>query len=316
VPRKRGTRAADISTHRGFWNLPRDFGAKMSRMVLMNDSAIHDPVFDAVVRLNRRVKAKRGMFGTYGTKTLALPKAMAHHGCLVVDGIQDVEAGGRTLRTSSGETLADIDAIIFCTGYTNRVEFTPEGLRGVRPRGLYKHIFHTDTRDRLAWVGWARPAFGSQFPIMEMQARLIAQVFAGDHVLPDAATMTAAAEADRKAFQEQFETSGQRIESLVDYFTYMDDLATLIGCYPPLTSYFFLRPGLWLHLVYGPAQATQFRLRGPGSKPALAESLLRKIPVSKFNHVVKAGLRGRCSYLIRKMAGLTGNNASGAPGNR
>jgi len=78
----------------------------------------------------------------------------------------------------------------------------------------------------------------------------------------------------------------------------MDDLADTIGCGPPIWQTLFTHPRLWLHLVYGPTQATQYRLRGRGKKPELANEILRKLPLSSFNHVVKAGLWGRVRFAL------------------
>ena len=78
-------------------------------------------------------------------------------------------------------------------------------------------------------------------------------------------------------------------------------MAVLIGCEPPLWKYFFSHPQIWLRLVYGATQATQFRLQGPGSKEALAQSLLLKLPVSKPTHIVKAGLKGRLIYAVKAL---------------
>ena len=106
---------------------------------------------------------------------------------------------------------------------------------------------------------------------------------------------------DRAAYLEQFEHNAHRVRSLVDYHRYMDDMASLIGCEPPLWKYFFFHPRIWLRMVYGATQATQFRLRGPGSKESLARELLRKLPVSKPTHIVKAGLRGRVIYAFKSL---------------
>ncbi len=57
-------------------------------------------------------------------------------------------------------------------------------------------------------------------------------------------------------------------------------------------------------LVYGATQATQFRLRGPGQKRAIAEEIIRKLPASPFNHMVKAGLVGRVRYTLNRAVGL------------
>jgi dimethylaniline monooxygenase (N-oxide forming) len=106
-------------------------------------------------------------------------------------------------------------------------------------------------------------------------------------------------EADADRHLLQYGHNAKRIRNLVDYHHYMDNMASLIGCEPPLWRSFFLEPMLWLRMVYGPTQATQFRLRGIGSKPDEARRILRKIPVSRFNHVVKAGLKGRLLHLFR-----------------
>ena len=299
VPRKRGDHASDISTHRGIWGLPREYGEKLSPHILELERARKDPVFDALADLNDMIKIPRGIWGTYGTKTLALPKAIANHGCKIVRDIVEVNNGGKQLKSSCGKFLNNIDAVIFCTGYKNQISFMPEELNECDPRQLFKHMFHSELQDRIAWIGWARPGFGSQFPIMELQARFCAGVFSGTHQLPDRLNMIETAKNDASVYEDQFEHNAIRIRSLVDYFRYMDDIAKLIGCEVPLNQYFWRHPLLWIKLVYGPMQATQFRLRGPGQKVKLAQKILHKIPRSSFNHIVKAGLRGRLYYLIK-----------------
>ena len=301
VPRKRGEHAADVSTHRGIWDLPREYGRKLSPFVLKLERARQDPVFDVLADLNEKVTSRNGIWGIFGTKTLALPKAVAHYGAQIVGGITEVCEGGRTLKTADGKILEGVDAVVFSTGYLNRAEFMPEELRSCDPRKMYKHIFHPDLGDRLAWIGWARPGFGSQFPIMEMQARYCGLIFSGDMQLPAREKMIEEAKQDEAMYLEQFEENAARIRSLVDYHRYMNGLAKIIGCFPPITAYFFKNPAMWLHLMYGPTQATQFRLRGPGKKVELAHEIIRKLPLSTFNHIVKAGLRGRLYYGFRSL---------------
>ena len=299
VPRKRGGHAADVSTHRGIWDLPRDYGRRLSPFVLKLERARKDPVFDALADLNEKVSSKNGIWGIYGTKTLALPKAIANYNCKIVGDIVAVEDGGKTLKTTDGICLNDIDMIVFSTGYFNRVDFMPEKLQECNPRQLYKHMFHVDYKERLAWIGWARPAFGSQFPIMEMQSRFCALIFSGKIELPNKEEILESSNNDFKIYKEQFEENAQRIPSLVDYHKYMNDFAKIIGCYPSIVKYFFLKPKLWLHLMYGPTQATQFRLRGPGKKVKLSKEIIYKLPLSTFNHIVKAGLKGRIRYGLK-----------------
>ena len=100
---------------------------------------------------------------------------------------------------------------------------------------------------------------------MVMQARLCALVFTGQHLLPNISEMKQAINDDETANIEQFEGNAIRIRSLVDYHRYINDLSKVIGCFPPLKKYFFLNPKIWFHMMYGPTQATQFRLRGPAN---------------------------------------------------
>jgi len=301
LPRKRGERAADIATHRGIYGLPREYGSTVSQLICRLELSQNDPVHNAVVDLNKKVKSNKGVWGIYATKTFALPKAIAHHGCKVVGDIIGEEDGGKTLMTADGETLQNIDAVVFSTGYQNYLSFLPDELKETDPRSLYKHMFHSRYRDKIVWIGWARPNIGSQFPIMEMQARLFASICTGERTLPPAATMEEIASIDREKYLQQFEQNAARIRSLVDYHIYIDDLADIIGCKPPLWKYFFLHPRLWLRMVYGATQASQFRLRGPGQKEALAREIIAKLPVSPFNHIVKAGLKGRLIYGLKAL---------------
>ncbi|AOY80926.1 NAD(P)-binding domain-containing protein [Moorena producens JHB] len=312
VPRRRGIYASDISTHRGVWGLPRDYGATLSNLIYKAELSQKDPVHNTIVELNKKIKANRGIWGIFGTKNLSLPKAIVHHGCKVVGEIVKVEDGGKTLHTAWGETLRNIDAVIFSTGYKNYVSFLPEELKETDPRSLYKHMFHPKYRDKIVWIGWARPGFGSQFPIMEMQARFFALICKGERTLPDPAEMERVTSLDRAVYLEQFQHNAHRVRSLVDYHCYMDDIASLIGCQPPLWKYFFSHPRIWLTMVYGATQATQFRLQGPGKKESLAQEILMKLPLSRFNHMVKAGLKGRVIYTFKALvpkfgfAGFTG----------
>lgn len=297
IPRKRGSYPADIASNRSVYGLPREYGHTLSQLIFRLELSKNDPVHDAVVQLNQKVKSKNKVWGTYGTKNLSLPKAIVHHECKVVGEILRVEDGGRTLIAADGETLHNLDAVVFCTGYKNYASFLPDELRQTDPRSLYKHMFHSKYQDKIVWIGWARPAIGSQFPIMEMQARFFALICTGERTLPDFKEMEEVASIDRAKYLEQFEHNAARIRSLIDYHIYIDELADLIGCKPPLWKYFFLNPRLWFPIVYGATQATQFRLRGPGQKQALAQELIAKLPVSPFNnHVIKAGLKDRVIY--------------------
>lgn len=301
VPRKRGVHASDNATHRGVWDLPREYGAELSRSIIAVERSKGEAIFHAVADINSLVKAKNGIWGTYGTKTFSLPEAVAHHGCKIVKGITKVADGGRVLETANGQVLKNVDMVIFCTGYLSRAPFLPKELQNYDPRELYKQMFHPEFGDRLVFAGRARPAFGSQFGVAEMQARFCALVFSGKHALPSSCKMREIAKEDFQKHIEQFEDNAIRIRSLVDHHRFVDDLASIIGCSPPLWSYFFKHPRLWFKMMYGPTQATQFRLRGPGKKIKVAHQILKKLPLSHYGHVVKLGVKGQVIYLFKKL---------------
>jgi dimethylaniline monooxygenase (N-oxide forming) len=298
VPRHRGDRAADLSTNRGLYGLPRSYGLELSQRIIAFDDSHDNPVNKAAAALNRKNLMLNGLWSTFGTKNHSLPEAIAHHGCRVVGDIVEVADGGRRLRESGGDWIEDVDVVLFCTGYKARTPFLPEGLRETDPRSLYKHMIHPEYGTSLAWIGLARPGFGSQFPIMEMQARYFALVASGAKSLPEKSEMVKAAARDAEKFLNQFGHNARRIRNLVDYHQFMDGMAALIGCEPPLVRSFFLRPRMWLRMVYGPTQASQFRLRGPGKKPRLAREILMKMPMTRFNHMMKASLKWRARELF------------------
>jgi len=84
----------------------------------------------------------------------------------------------------------------------------------------------------------------------------------------------------------------------------MDGLADIIGCKPPLKEYFRRHPLIWLTIMYGPTQATQYRLVGPGSKKREAHKIIKQLPVSKFNNVVKIGFRMRLAHALDSINGF------------
>lgn len=300
VPRKRGVFATDNSTHRSVWNLPISHGPLLAKRIIKSDQSLKDPIFDTVVKLNKLVDTKYGIRGSYGTKTLALPKAIVDYGCEVVQDISTVKTQEKRLLTSDGKILEDVDAVIFCTGYQNLIPMLPKHLQQMDPRSMYKHMVNPITGDKLFIIGWARPGFGSQFPISEMQARFLSLIIAKKHQLPSSTKMEMIASQDKTHYLDRFQENAHRIRSLVDYHYYMDNLASIIGCSPPLKKYFFKNPKLWAKMFFGPTQGTQFRLKGPGEKKEKAHEILRKLPKIKLNVIIKEGIKGRIKYAFKR----------------
>jgi len=210
----------------------------------------------------------------------------------------------RRVYTSDGKTLNKIDVIIFSTGYKNTIPMLPKDLQEIDPRSLYKHMISPSLGDSLFILGWARPGFASQFPIAEMQARFLSLIVSKEMQLPSPSKMEMIASLDKAHYLDRFQEHGYRIRSLVDYHHYMDDLASIIGCAPPLKEYFFKKPKLWMKMYFGPTQATQFRLKGPGKKTKKAHEILQKLPEIKFNKIIKEGIKGRFKYSLKSMKSI------------
>ena len=301
LPRMRGMQASDLATHRSLYGIPRNYGRELSKQILDHEISTSNPVNSIAAELNSKIESDYGIWGTYGTKCFSLPQAIANYGCKLCGEITAVEDGGKTLVPQNGEVINDIDIVLFCTGYKTYLPFLPLELQNIDPRSLFKHMYHPDFGISLSWVGLARPGFGSQFPIMEMQARYYALITAGVKSLPSKEKMKQQIRFDADKNLSQFGHNAQRIRNLVDYHHYMDDMAKDIGCFPPLWKLFFVSTRAWLAVVFGPTQATQYRLCGPGSKRRESIKILNKIPYSRFNHVVKAGVKGRFSFLVKRI---------------
>jgi len=83
---------------------------------------------------------------------------------------------GSSVRFTDG-TSADVDAIVTCSGYRAAFPFLDESVKaGTDPRNWFKYIFYNQDPS-LAFVGFARPIFGSIPGLAEMQSRCVAKVF-------------------------------------------------------------------------------------------------------------------------------------------
>src|SRR5919198_4888561 len=92
---------------------------------------------------------------------------------------RDIEScRGTTVRFTDG-TSAEVDAIVTCSGYRAEFPFLDESVpAGTDPRNWFKYVFFNDDPS-LAFVGFARPIFGSIPGLAELQSRYVAKVFSG-----------------------------------------------------------------------------------------------------------------------------------------
>ena len=83
------------------------------------------------------------------------------------------------------ENPVEIDHILLCTGFQWVHPFFPK----TDIHDLYKLVFASDVDGTLAFVGTARPVFGSIPALAELQARWVAAVFSGRCRLPSEKVM-------------------------------------------------------------------------------------------------------------------------------
>jgi dimethylaniline monooxygenase (N-oxide forming) len=180
---------------------------------------------------------------------------------------------GRTVHFTDG-TAAEVDEIITCSGYQIAFPFLDPGVAPSDPRGWYKYVFCADDPS-LAFVGFARPIFGSIPGIAELQSRLVAGVFSGRVALPSHAERARAVASDRRFWNHHLRHTSLRIAGLVDHFKYCDQLARLIGCRPRFWRLFFRSPRRWWQAVSAPWNGCQFWLDDPAHRERAYATFVR-----------------------------------------
>jgi hypothetical protein len=181
---------------------------------------------------------------------------------------------GTTVGFSDG-TSADVDVIVACNGYATSFPFLDEAVTaGTDPRKWFKYIFYNEDPS-LAFVGFARPIFGSIPGLAELQSRYVANVFSGTCTLPGAAQRRAMTERDAKFWNHHFRDTSLRIAGLVDHFIYSNQLAKLIGCYPKFWALFFRSPRRWWQAITAPWHGCQFWLNDVKQHDRIFETLRR-----------------------------------------
>jgi len=200
----------------------------------------------------------------------------------VAAGRVKVECGIKGMTPTGAEfvdgTKSDYDIIILATGYKLDLTYLPHertDLQKLNVTDLYMNIFHPELP--LVFAGFSRPGVGAMPPIAEMHSRAIARVLTGKHKLPETMKLKKLIAEDKAKYYSLRPHHASRITGLVDYMTYMNRLATFIGCAPNLLEILARRdlPLLYATL-FSPITSHQFRLCGPGAKPEVVRDVLVK----------------------------------------
>ncbi len=279
--------ANGLLTARVVHSLPFWLGPMIARQVdrrrLRKARRLNLPILKKMAEINTAQGSTS--LSRFGTKNACLIKAMVECGCKRCPAI----------RRFSGNKVEFVDGawvepeIVLCnTGFATEFTFLDDHFPDVSadarlPRKhLYKHTFHPALGDRIAWGGFARPAFGAIPPISELQARWFALLCTGERTLPTADCMRNIIETDDAVAVSQFSDDARRLPNLTDFLRIMDDLADEIGCLP--RGLFWKHPFIWYRVLINPISGVQYRLIGPGSKTEMAIDMLRRTPYKHLTH--------------------------------
>lgn len=170
----------------------------------------------------------------------------------------------------------EIDTVMFCTGFETRFPFLPLGFSSTRE--LYKQMFHPEEDESLAFIGFVRPQQGGIPAMAELQSRYFAQLCSGSKRLPSRERRRELAELEAEHWRKEYHIT-PHVSSLVNYCTYTDSMAELVGCKPEIPS-LLADPELHVKLWFGPQFSAQFRLRGPHANAEQSERFIRAFPLT------------------------------------
>lgn len=280
-----------LSARSGTWILPRFslFGIPLDHLSSRIAHALPKPltnyVFETAMRLHLGDLNKFGLkpdhhiFEAHPTINGQVLDRIASGKVLVRPNVAHFAEGNKVVFEDGTEEI--VDQVVYCTGYRIEHSFLDNALsilgqeraESNRVR-LYKNVFPIRHRN-IAFVGLVQP-IGAVMPVAEMQARWVAKVFSGSLTIPDSKAMRDAVDIE---WQEHFKrfVPKERHTVEVEYVTYMDDLASIIGCKPDVWAMVKGREILLAaQVLFGPAVPAQFRLCGPGAwegaKDAIAEA--------------------------------------------
>jgi dimethylaniline monooxygenase (N-oxide forming) len=167
---------------------------------------------------------------------------------------------GREITFTDG-SREQVEAIVCATGYDLDIPYLDPRLSAVLGPGLalYERTLHPD----IPGFGVVGQFFaqGPYFPLLELQARWIVALWAGDVAPPDR-------EAMRRALTEPPPVDPHNVLAAA--------LADELGVAPDLLA----RPELTEALIFGPLLPPRYRLDGPGARPDAPERFAEQLAAS------------------------------------
>lgn len=278
VELSRVTKQLYLSTRRGAWILNRvgdnglPFDLFFNRVLNSLQNIIPFGLFCRIGEnlLNQRfnhtlynLKPKHRLFSQHPTVNDELPNRILSGTVQVKPNIRRFQ--GSSVEFADGSVVEDVELVVFATGYRFSFPFLASNVASVSENkaSLYKYVFPPELdRPTLAIIGLVQP-LGAIMPISEMQARWATRVFKGCIKLPPVASMLKDVQCKQETMAKRYVPS-QRHTIQVDYVSYMDEIAVLVGVRPNFLKLMLTDPRLGLNVIFGPSTPYQYRLRGPG----------------------------------------------------
>ncbi|XP_046893260.1 flavin-containing monooxygenase 5-like [Hypomesus transpacificus] len=202
-----------------------------------------------------------------------LPGRVLQGALVMKPNLQGFQGSGVTFEDGTAEE--NIDAVVFCTGYSGTFSFLPASLfQGSGGQlSLYRRVFPPSLeRPTLAVMGLFQTK-GPIMPLVEMQARWATRVIAGLSQLPPKRLMLTAIETERKRNIKSYPCPRQAALQ-VDFISYLDSIATEVGVRPNMIKLLLTDPRLGLEVLLGPVTPYQYRLTGPGKWAGARQAIL------------------------------------------
>lgn len=182
-------------------------------------------------------------------------------------------AVGNTVIFSDG-TSHDVDIIIQCTGYDVTFPFLPTQYNTAKLTDLYKYVYHPNDTS-LSFVGYVRPIVGSIPGISEMQARWVCRVISGRVDLAGHNERMKTIGVDHEMWGNYFKDTSQRISTLVEGYTYLDQVARLSNCYPNYLNLLKNDPKGFFIAYFAPYNGCSFLLNDEEKREQALRTLAR-----------------------------------------
>ncbi|XP_075143221.1 dimethylaniline monooxygenase [N-oxide-forming] 2-like [Leptodactylus fuscus] len=240
--------------------LPRILAAKISEKIM--SSWFHHPNLG----LEPKFRLKHPIVNDY------LPSQILQGSIKVKPSIKSFS---ETSVTFEDGTEADVDEVIFATGYSSTYPFLDDDILKLNDNdvSLYKYVFPIYLeKPTLAFLGLVQP-LGPIMPTVEIQARWATRVFKGSAQLPSVKKMEnyCMKSKDRK---NKWFGEGRTQVLQTHYIDYINDISSEIGIQPNMIYIFLTDPRLAWQVFFGPCTPYQLRLKGPGKWSGARNAIL------------------------------------------